>query len=367
MGEVGPAKSVYRDFVPQRIIHIDMDAFYASVEQRDDPSLRGKPVIVGGSPKGRGVVSAASYEARKFGIHSAMPASIAHRRCPHAIFVRGDFTKYRKVSREMQAILSEYTPIVEPASLDECYLDVTELPANLPTATAVAKEIRSRIRDELNLTASAGVASLKFVAKIASDFNKPDGLTVVHPDKLHDFLQPLPVSKIPGVGPVTNEWLKGMELHTIGDLAALTEAEAFQKFGKNGMRLWKRARGIDNRKVTVSRRRKSRGAERTFPVDLTSREEMVGILTRLAKKVCEDIKKERLLARTVNIKVRHSDFTTLTRSSTLVNPTDDEAIVANIAIILLQKTEPLPPIRLLGVSVANLIYPDAPRQLSLGL
>ena len=351
----------------RRIIHIDMDAFYASVEQRDDPLLRGKPVIVGGRPGGRGVVSAASYEAREFGIHSAMPSGQAQRLCPHGIFIRGDFAKYRSVSRQMRAILKRYATQIEPVSLDECYLDVTELPDRFSSATDVARDIRSAIHNELGLTASAGVAPLKFVAKIASDFHKPDGLTVVHPSKLFDFLFPLPVGKIPGVGPVTRQKLEKMDIVSIGDLAALSELEATRTFGKHGIRLWKLARGIDNRSVSASRRRKSRGAERTFPADIDSREELVIILRTLATKVCEDIKKERLLARTVNIKVRHADFTTLTRSSTLISPTDDESLVADVAITLLTKAEPLPPVRLLGVSVANFTYPDSPRQLSLGL
>ena len=344
-----------------------MDAFYASVEQRDDPSLKGRPVVVGGSPTGRGVVSAASYEARKWGIHSAMPASQALKRCPHAVFLRGDFKKYRTVSRQMRAILNEYTSIIEPASLDECYMDVSELPEHLPTATAVAQEIRSRIREELHLTASAGVAPMKFVAKIASDYKKPDGLTVVHPSKVLEFLHPLSVRKIPGVGPATFARLEDLGLGTVGDLAALTQEEAAKIFGKHGLRLWKLANGKDNRPVRTSRKRKSRSAERTFSVDITSRSEVVEMLRKLAVRVCDDIQREQLLARTVRIKVRHHDFTTITRASTLVSPTDNADLVGDVAVTLLQRTEPLPPVRLLGVGVANLIHPDAPRQLSLGL
>lgn len=351
----------------RRIIHIDMDAFYASVEQRDDPSLKGRPVIVGGNPFGRGVVSAASYEARQWGIHSAMPSSQAFRRCPHAIFVRGDFKKYRAVSRQMRLILKDYTDIIEPASLDECYLDVSELPAHLPTATDVAKEIRARIKEELNLTASAGVAPMKFVAKIASDYKKPDGLTVVHPSKVEEFLNPLSVRKMPGVGPATFGKLEELGLLTVGQLAALTKVEATKLFGKHGLRLWALANGQDKRPVRTSWKRKSCSAERTFSVDITSHEEIIEMLHKLAKRVCKDIQKESLLARTVNIKVRYHDFTTLTRASTLISPTDDVGLVADVAVLLLRRTEPLPPIRLLGVGVSNLIHPDAPRQLSLGL
>ncbi len=351
----------------RRIIHIDMDAFYASVEQRDDPSLRGRPVVVGGSPNGRGVVSAASYEARAWGIHSAMPSSQALKRCPHAVFVRGDFKKYRSVSSQMKAILRDYTQIIEPVSLDECYLDVTDLPEGISTATDVAREIRARIKEELHLTASAGVAPMKFVAKIASDYKKPDGLTVVHPDRVLEFLHPLSVRKMPGVGPATYVRLKELGLITVGELAALSQEEAAKIFGKHGLRLWSLANGNDSRPVTSFRKRKSRSAERTFSVDITSREEIVSMLRSLALRVCEDLKKEKLLARTIRIKVRYHDFTTLTRASTLVSPTDDGELVGDVAVTLLQKTEPLPPVRLLGVGATGLIHPDAPRQLSLGL
>ncbi len=349
----------------RRIIHIDMDAFYASVEQRDDPSLRGRPVVVGGSPNGRGVVSTASYEARVYGIHSAMPASQAIKRCPQAVFIRGDFKKYRTVSSQMKTILRDYTQIIEPVSLDECYLDVTDLPEGMSTATAVAQEIRERIKEELHLTASAGVAPMKFVAKIASDYKKPDGLTVVHPDRVLEFLHPLSVRKMPGVGPATYERLRDLGLLTVGALAALDREEAVKIFGKHGIRLWTLANGHDTRPVTTSRRRKSTSAERTFSVDITSREEIVAMLRSLALRVSEDLKKEKLLARTVRIKVRYHDFTTLTRASTLVSPTDDVELIGDVAINLLQRTEPLPPVRLLGVGAASLVHPDAPRQLRL--
>ena len=351
----------------RRIIHIDMDAFYASVEQRDDPSLRGRPVIVGGSPTGRGVVSAASYEARKWGVHSAMPAIVARKRCPHAVFVRADFTKYRSVSKQMRGILNDYTTLIEPVSLDECYLDVTDLPSLHETATSVAKEIRNRIHHELHLTASAGVAPFKYVAKIASDFNKPDGLTVVHPHRVLDFLHPLPIKKLPGVGPALSLKLQALQAQTIGDLAQWSLDEARTRLGKVGINLWQMANGIDNRPVRSWRRRKSRSAERTFAEDIYERSEMVDQLTRLASRVCREIKSEQLLARTVTIKVRYPDFTTVTRSSTLHDPTDDPSLVSEIAVLLLGKTNPQNGVRLLGVGVSNLIFPDIPRQLNLGL
>ena len=344
-----------------------MDAFYASVEQRDNPALRGKPVIVGGSPKGRGVVSAASYEARKWGVHSAMPAHIAARKCPDAIFVRGDFKKYRDVSRRMRSIVARFTQLVEPLSLDECYLDVTNLPDGYLTATAVAVEIRSRIREELRLTASAGVAPYKYVAKIASDYNKPDGLTVVHPERLFDFLHPLPVQSLPGVGPAMLKKLNRMSIYNVGELAAFEFEELHAKLGKMGRRLWNMAHGVDQRRVQIHRRRKSRSAERTFAVDLHSRSDAFDEMARLVDRVSADIQKEQLLARTITIKIRYPDFTTITRSSTISRPTNNRETIREIAFMLLENTDLFKGVRLLGVGVGNLIFPDMPRQLNLDL
>ena len=351
---------------PRKIIHVDMDAFYASVEQRDNPELRGRPVIVGGSPTGRGVVSAASYEARKWGIHSAMPSKTAFKRCPEAIFVRGDFSKYRAVSKAMRGILNDYTSIVEPVSLDECYLDVTELPGQHPTATSVAKEIKRRIKEELNLTASAGVAPFKYVAKIASDYNKPDGLTVVHPDRVLEFLHPLSISKIPGVGPVTLARLNALGVFTIGDVAKWSLKDAQDRLGKHGIGLWRKANGVENKKVRTSWRRKSKSAERTFAEDIPTLGLMITEISKLAYRVSSEISKQQLVARTVKIKVRYSDFTTLTRSSTLTHPTDDPVIITDAAVNLLKSIRGIQPVRLLGVGVASLVYPDTPRQLHLG-
>ena len=353
--------------VVRKIIHVDMDAFYASVEQRDNPALRGQPVIVGGSPTGRGVVSAASYEARKWGVRSAMPSKTAFKRCPQAIFVRGDFSKYRAVSKAMRSILNDYTTIIEPVSLDECYLDVTELPTPFTTATSVAKEIKQRIKEELALTASAGVAPFKYVAKIASDYNKPDGLTVVHPDRVLEFLHPLSISKIPGVGPVTLARLNSMGVFTIGDVAEWSFEDARDRLGKHGISLWQKANGIENKRVRTSWRRKSKSAERTFAEDIPAVTSMIEELTQLAYRVSSEISKQHLIARTVKIKVRYSDFTTLTRSSTLIHPTDDPVVIADVAINLLKSIEGLRPVRLLGVGVASLVYPGTPRQLHLGI
>ena len=351
----------------RKIIHVDMDAFYASVEQRDNPALIGKPVIVGGSPGGRGVVSAASYEARKFGVHSAMPSSVAFKKCPQAIFIRGDYAKYRAVSRQMRTILNDYTEVIEPVSLDECYLDVTLLPASHSTATSVAMDIKQRIQKDLGLTASAGVAPLKYVAKIASDYNKPDGLTVVHPERLMEFLHPLSVAKIPGVGPVTLRRLNTLGVFYIGDLANWSLEVAEDTLGKAGKSIWRMAHGIDNRLVRTHRRRKSRSAERTYATDIDSVAKMIAELTRLSCLVCEEIKKENLHARTISIKVRFPDFTTITRASTLITPTDDPAIVTDVAVHLLKTIPSLKAVRLLGVGMKNLVHPDVPRQLHLGL
>ena len=351
--------------IQRKIIHVDMDAFYASVEQRDRPELKGRPVVVGGKPGGRGVVSAASYEARAFGIHSAMPASRVQRLCPDAVFVSPNFKKYRDISDHLRKIFREYTDLVEPLSLDECYLDVTETFSSLPTATAIAQEIRARIYNELGLTASAGVAPYKYVAKIASDFNKPDGLTVVPPERLLEFLHPLPVKKLPGVGPSTNSFYKKHGIHTIGDLAALREVEAVKLLGKNGIRLWKRSRGIDNSRVRTEWRRKSRSAERTFGEDVREREVLLEKISQLSERVCQALVREGLLGRTVRLKVRYADFTTLTRATTLQVATNDSKVVNRCAVRMLDLMGPLPPIRLLGVGLGNLIYPDLPRQLVL--
>ena len=245
----------------RKIIHIDMDAFYASVEQRDHPELRGRPVAVGFSREARGVVAAASYEARRFGVHSAMPSVVARRLCPTLTFIKPDFNKYRAVSRQMRAILAEYTDLIEPLSLDECYLDVTENKQGIPYASRVAALLRRRIRDELGLTASAGVAPVKFVAKIASDHRKPDGLTVVPPEQVLAFIHPLPVSRLWGVGPATQRRLEAMGLERIGDVARHDRFELASRLGKQGLWLYRRAWGEDPRPIRPHRVRKSRGAE----------------------------------------------------------------------------------------------------------
>ena len=302
----------------RKIVHVDMDAFYASVEQRDDPSLRGRPVVVAWRGM-RSVVCAASYEARRFGVRSAMPALRAERLCPEAIFVPPDFVRYRAVTRQTREIFRRYTDLIEPLSLDEAYLDVTENKAGLPTATRVAKAIRQAIREELHLTASAGVAPNKFLAKIASDWKKPDGLFVIQPEDIDAFLPPLPVERLPGVGKVTAERLAHWGVRTVGDLRAMELAGIEDHFGRHGLRLLELAFGIDESAVVPDRPTKSISAEDTFERDLTL-EETVDAIRRLAEKVWAASRKETRIARTIVLKLKTAEFKILTRSLTPVEP-----------------------------------------------
>jgi len=302
----------------RKIVHIDMDAFYASVEQRDDPQLRGKPVVVAWRGK-RSVVCAASYEARRFGVRSAMPAVRAERLCPNAVFLPPDFPRYRAVSRQVREIFKRHTDLIEPLSLDEAYLDVTENKTELPTATQVARAIREQIRVELNLTASAGVAPNKFLAKIASDWKKPDGLFVIQPDHVDSFLLPLPVGRLPGVGKVREEKLKGLAVEIIAHLQKLELATLERHFGRYGVCLFELARGIDKSAVIPDRPTQSISAEDTFEQDmpLTHMEPMI---RRLAEKTWQASRNESRIARTVVLKLKTSDFKILTRSHTPSSP-----------------------------------------------
>src|SRR5579872_2900744 len=302
------------ELMTRKIIHVDMDAFYASVEQRDDPQLRGKPVIVAWKGN-RSVVCAASYEARKFGVRSAMPAVWAERLCPEAVFVPPDFTRYRAVSRLTREIFKRHTDLVEPLSLDEAYLDLTENKTGLPTATRVASTIREQIRKELNLTASAGVAPNKFLAKLASDWNKPDGLFVIQPNEVDAFLLPLPVGKLPGVGKVNEEKLAKLGIKTVGELRSLERARLEQEFGRYGVRLYELARGMDENPVVPDRPTKSISVEDTFPEDvlLADTEPMI---RRLAEKLWSASRKEARIPRTVVLKLKTREFKILTRSFT---------------------------------------------------
>lgn len=357
--------SLFSHSVIRRILHCDMDCFFAAVHMRDDPSLAGRPVVVGGDPAGRGVVAAASYEARRYGVHSAMPASRARRLCPHAVFLRPEHGRYQRESQAIFAILREHTPLVQPASLDEAYLDVSEHLEPWGSATGVAREIRRRVREERRLTVSIGVGPSKLVAKIASDFEKPDGLTVVKPGQVEGFLAPLPVRRLHGVGPATERALASLGVRTVAELRRLDLADLEERFGKHGQVLWHFARGIDERPVVLDRERKSLGSESTYSSDLRTLEEMDRQLEKLAAEVAEGLARRRLLARTVTVKVRYEDFTTLTRSRTLERPLQDATALSFHARALLRRTEAGGrSVRLLGVTASGLLEGE-PRQLPL--
>jgi DNA polymerase-4 len=343
----------------RKIIHIDMDAFYASVEQRDEPSLKGKPVIVGW-PGERSVVCAASYEARKFGVHSAMPATRAMRLCPTAVFIHPNFEKYRAVSRDIRAIFERHTPLVEPLSLDEAYLDVTQELTGIPTATETAEKIRSEIRAETNLTASAGVAPNKFLAKIASDWRKPDGCFVIRPHQVERFLMPLPVRKIPGVGKATEKVLLEMKIETVGDLHQFTQEQLVERFGKWGTRLWELARGIDESPVEPSRPRKSWSSEATFPKDIPI-DEVAKWVDSEARHLWETLQSKGMNGRTVTVKLRTGDFRTATRQMTpeaIPGSADD---LAHIGVELLGRFafSADAKYRLAGIGVSNFVDEEA--------
>ncbi len=319
----------------RKIIHIDMDAFYASVEQRDRPELRGRPVIVGW-PGERSVVCAASYEVRKFGVHSAMPASRARRLCPEAEFIHPDFEKYRAVSRQIRDIFEHHTPLVEPLSLDEAYLDVTEELTGILTATETAETIRAEIRAETQLTASAGVAPNKFLAKIASDWKKPDGLFVIRPHQVERFLVALPVRKIPGVGKATEAVMTEIGVATVGDLLRFTQEQLVERFGKWGTRLWELARGIDESPVEPNQKRKSYSSENTFRTDITM-DEVAAYIRGEAESLWSALTERKLLGRTITVKLRTGDFKTATRRLTLEAPPASAEELARVGTELLAK------------------------------
>jgi DNA polymerase-4 len=333
-----------------------MDAFYTSVEQRDDPQLRGKPVAVGGSQQSRGVVAAASYEARAFGVRSAMPMARAMRQCPDLIVVRPDFARYREASRRVMEILRSATPLLEPLSLDEAYLDVTENLWGQPLATEVAKELKRRIREEISLTASAGVAPNKFLAKIASGWNKPDGLTVIAPDRVETFLQKLPVEALWGVGPVTAKKLRAIGIERLVDVREADPALLSQTVGSLADWLLRLSHGDDPRPVTPDRPWKSLSAETTYAEDLRDIAIMRAEIERLARRVASSLQEKELRARTVTIKVRYGNFTTVTRSHTEDLPTCAGAAITRRAVALLERTEAASrPVRLLGVGTHALV------------
>jgi len=348
--------------VLRKIIHIDMDAFYASVEQRDNPELRGMPVAVGGS-QARGVVAAASYEARKFGVHSAMPSVIAQRKCPDLLFVKPRFDVYKAVSLQIRSIFAEYTPIIEPLSLDEAYLDVTENLKGIASATWIAEEIRARIRTETDLTASAGVSYNKFLAKLASDYRKPDGLFVITPEMGPAFVEALPVRKFYGVGPATARKMEQVGIKTGLDLKAQTLDFLERHFGKAGSYYYWAARGIDHRRVRADRIRKSIGAENTFAVDLVSYEAARDQLQDIIDKVWSYCERSATRGRTLTLKVKFANFRQITRSRTGQVSIAARGELEQLSNALLEPLFPVAKgIRLLGISLSSLVSVEAERQ-----
>jgi DNA polymerase-4 len=349
----------------RKIIHIDMDAFYASVEQRDNPSLKGKPVIVGGDPDRRGVVAACSYEARKSGVHSAMSSARAYRLCPEAIFLPPRFNVYQTVSDQILGIFLEYTDLVEPLSLDEAFLDVTVNRKGIEIATQIAREIKERILNTTSLTASAGVSYNKFLAKAASDFNKPDGLTVITPEKAMNFIASLPIRKFYGVGKVTEQKMISHGIKTGADLMAVSRDDLTRWFGKAGEFFSNIARGYDPRPVVADRGRKSIGKEITLGEDTDDMDFMTDVISQLARSVSRIMKHENLTAYTVTLKLKYHDFQSITRCITLKDYTCDAETITHQALILLRDTEAgTKKVRLLGVSLSN--FPDNVRQIETG-
>ncbi|NDW10098.1 DNA polymerase IV [Dysgonomonas sp. 520] len=337
----------------RKIIHIDMDAFYASIEQRDNPEYRGKPVAVGYSGD-RGVVAAASYEARQFGVHSAMASKTAKRKCPQLIFVPARFDVYREVSRQIRDIFLEYTDLVEPLSLDEAFLDVTDNHKGIASATQIAQEIKKRIKEETGLTASAGVSFNKFLAKIASDYNKPDGLFIIKPKVAEQFVESLPIERFFGVGKVTAMKMHQMGIETGADLKRRTEVQLMTIFGKAGHIYYQNARAIDDRPVEPNRIRKSIGAEITFSTDIDDIAELGTKLSEVAQDVIERIGKRDFLGRTVTLKLKFADFKVITRSKTVALPVTSFHTLFEIGFDLLRQVDLSPRVRLIGLSIKNM-------------
>jgi len=347
------------------IIHLDMDAFYAAVEVLDAPELRGKPVIVGGS-KERGVVSSASYEARKFGVHSAQPIATAARLCPQGVFLPVRMWRYQEVSQHIFRIFQGFSPLVEPLSMDEAFLDVTGSTRLFGTPEEIARKIKEQVVEETGLTVSAGVAPSKFVAKIASDMQKPDGLTVVPEGKVKAFLEPLPIEKLWGVGKATRKTLANLGVKTIGDLGLLSSKLLMKKLGKQGLHLYLLAKGVDQREVEPEREVKSIGHEDTYPMDISDLGEARKQLLSLANRVAKRLRRYGFVGRTVTLKVKYFDFVQITRSITLGEPTDDSRKIFQTCCDLLGKTEVgKRPVRLLGISLSQLSDSDETKQLAL--
>jgi DNA polymerase-4 len=345
---------------PRKIIHIDMDMFYAAVEMRDRPELRGKPLVVGGRPDSRSVATTANYEARRFGIHSGMSCAEARRRCPHCLFIPPDFKKYQLASDQIRRIFFEYTDLVETMSLDEAYLDVTRNKKNEPSATRLAREIKARIVAATGLTASAGVAANMFVAKIASDARKPDGLCVVRPEQVMGFIRPLPVIRIPGIGRVTDARLQKMSIRTVAELEQKPLEFLEREFGKFGRYLFDIARGIDERPVTPWRERLSYGAEETFARDILETEPLLEFLRQCARRVFGELHEEGRQGRTVTLKIKYADFQIVTRRCTFDRFLSSAEDVFQAARELLERTEAgRRPVRLAGISLSGFQAPAA--------
>lgn len=341
------------DLPIRKIIHVDMDAFYASVEQMDDPKLKGKPIAVGGGGK-RGVISAASYEARQFGVKSAMSGRLAEKLCPELIFVRPRFDRYKEISNRIRNIFFDYTDLVEPLSLDEAYLDVTENKIGLPSATLIAKKIRQRIYDEVGLTASAGISINKFIAKVASDYNKPNGQKTVNPEDVLQFLEDLDIRKFYGVGKVTAEKMYQKGIFTGKDLKSKSLEYLGENFGKSGRYYYDVVRGIHNSEVKPNRIRKSLAAERTFSENLSSEIFMLEKLDHIAEEVSRRLEKNKVAGKTITLKIKYSDFTLQTRSITLPYYISDKSIILETAKELLYQEKLNNSVRLLGISLSNL-------------
>jgi len=341
------------DLPIRKIVHVDMDAFYASVAQLDNPKLKGKPIAVGGKGK-RGVISAASYEARKFGVKSAMSGNLAIKLCPQLIFVRTDFDRYNEISKKVRSIFYDYTDLVEPLSLDEAYLDVTENKKGNPSASLIANEIRQRIFDEVGLTASAGISINKFVAKIASDYNKPNGQKTVNPEEILEFLEQLDIRKFYGIGKVTAEKMYQKGIFTGKDLKTKSAEYLEEHFGKSGKSYYHIVRGVHNSEVKPHRIRKSLAAERTFNDNLTSEVFMLEKLEHITEEVSKRLKKSNVAGKTITLKIKYSDFTLQTRSKTLPYYVSDAAVILDAAKMLLYQDTMDESVRLLGVSLSNL-------------
>jgi len=352
----------------KKIIHIDMDAFFASVEQRDNPALRIRPVVVGGNPNSRGVVAAASYEARQFGVHSAMPCSLAYRKCPLAAFVKPRFDAYREVSQQIHAIFLQYSDLIEPLSLDEAYLDVTENKLNNPSATRIAQAIRQQIKQTTGLTASAGVSYNKFIAKIASDINKPDGIKVVLPEDGEAFVAELSIGQFYGIGQATEKKMRAMDIENGAQLKEKSLDFLVQNFGKAGAFYYQIARGIDKREVNSTRIRKSLGSETTFSVDILNYEQLLKHLSHLVKEVSEDLLKKDIKGKTITLKVKFDDFVQVTRSKTVERRINDYDSIYSLCKMLLSRTEAgQRKVRLLGVSLSSFTEKSTMQQLELNL